>query len=287
MKRSLPLEEPPELLTRYLQESPPTGDGPRDWKHFKDNARDAYRDLVDRLVARQGGLCAFCEIHLMAPRNIEDREVEYWHPKQDSDAHRDWTFDISNLYASCTGGSRVRHMPKEPSPDERAALQAHYGDPSPMPNKSCGCFKGGNRPDMVADLERRPLKPADVPDAPCLFHIDSDGVIRPDGAACGHANIPVSRVRETIDFLNLDCTRLRHARRDAYGYLERLFQEKLDALTDDQEALDQLASDVIRLDEDRRFPEFLTTIRAFIGFAADRRLHDMADWAAEPVGSHL
>jgi uncharacterized protein (TIGR02646 family) len=287
MKRSLPLEESPALLTRYLQESPPTGNGPRDWDAFKQNARDAYKDLVDRLVARQRGLCAFCEIHLLAPRSADDREVEHWHPKQDSHVHKDWTFDIANLHASCTGGSRVHYMPENSNPEEQGALQAHYGDPFPRPNRSCGSFKGGSRPNAQADLEKQPLRPGDLPETPCLFHIDSDGVIRPDGSACGHANIPVSRVQATISFLNLDCTRLRHARAATYGYLEQLLQEKLAALTDDLAALDELALEVIWLDERKRLPEFLTTIRTFIGPAADRRLHDIPDWAAAPVGPQL
>jgi uncharacterized protein (TIGR02646 family) len=134
MKRSLPLEESPALLTRYLQESPPTGNGPRDWDAFKRDARDAYKDLVDRLVARQRGLCAFCEIHLLAPRSADDREVEHWHPKQDSDVHKDWTFDIANLHASCTGGSRVHYMPENSTRRSKGrwkrTMETHFRAPT-------------------------------------------------------------------------------------------------------------------------------------------------------------
>ena len=58
-------------------------------------------------------------------------------------------------------------------------------------------------------------------------------------------------------------------------------------MTDDLMALDELALEVISLDERKRLPQFLTTIRIFIGPVADHRLLDIPDWAAAPVGPQL
>lgn len=268
MKYSAPLTQPPAGLAQYVADNPTS----RDWKSFRNEFTDAYKELANALELRQRGLCAFCEIQLKNTKGISDRQVEHWHPKEDSSGPINWTFEISNLQAACTGRSQAHWFAEDP---DRSA------NPPPGPNHSCGQAKGNVRPDTIS-ITSRPYRPSELPIAPSLFIVSPDGGIAPSSANCANGGYSEVRVGATIALLNLDCPRLRNARKAIYDYLDGQLASYLAQYVDTEAALTALAQDLINLDSDARLPAFITTFRSYFGAIAEQVLGAIPDWAAAP-----
>lgn len=268
MKFSLPLQAHPHLLATYLAtETSPS------WQQFRDEHRDAYDELCSELNVRQRGLCAFCEIDLITSVFTQAREVEHWRPKsQDVPPNLERTFGVGNLQLGCLGGTN----PYPTADIERTS------NPPPGPNRSCGAKKGHNDPDNPAD-QILPYRPQDLPESPSMFSVDSEGSLRPilDSSAFG---IETARLWATIDFLGLNCTRLKNARREINKYLDTMLEEYIASVPqlseDDQidTALILLAKD-LDLCSSGNLPRFVTTIRFYFGRAFDDVLFPVRGWS--------
>ncbi|MEN8219174.1 MAG: hypothetical protein ABFS56_22975 [Pseudomonadota bacterium] len=64
----------PQELQDYRAQNPSAT-----WDDFRNENRDAYRDVVETLITEQRGLCAYCENSL----SEMDKMVEHFHPKSD------------------------------------------------------------------------------------------------------------------------------------------------------------------------------------------------------------
>jgi hypothetical protein len=123
-----------------------------------------------------------------------------------------------------------------------------------------------------------------------MFSVDTDGLLRPI-PNCAEFNLNSARLWATIDFLGLNCTRLKLARkkiRDSLDaalteYLEIEIEAGAEADSDKQfsSALLKLAQDTAP-DRAENLPQFITTIRAFFGYAFDNVLFPAAGWATGP-----
>ncbi len=268
MKHSSPLPAHPPLLAGYLATATPPS-----WRQFRHEERDAYEELCAALNRRQRGLCAFCEIDLVTSVGTHAREVEHWRPKSlDAPGASLWTFGIGNLQLGCLGGSNRYPL----------ADLDRTGDPPPGPNRSCGAFKGNNDPlDGVAGIES--YRPLDLPEHPAMFGVDDEGGLRPI-ADCDSFGMSAARLWSTIDFLGLNCTRLKNARRAIRQDLDTALTHYLDdALggTDDERfaaAYELLTRDTAPSGHEH-LPRFVTTLRSFFGRGLDNVLFPVPGWS--------
>lgn len=162
------------------------------WDQFKSADRDCAAALRDALIGAQRGLCAFCEIGLVAPLYVQ---VEHWHPK--ADPTRNWGLDFANLMAGCEGGTA------------RLLDPTRRGEPI-RETMHCGPAKGDE--DHTAVL----LDPrSDLPLTPAWV-LDPNGHIEP------HPDLEPQvrkRAERTIEVLNLDSTTLRRLRAQVWTEL--------------------------------------------------------------------
>lgn len=269
MKPSSPLPAHSPLLAQYLANArTPT------WRQFRDEQRTAYQELCAELHHRQRGVCAFCEIELVTSVATDAREVEHWRPKSlDVPPSTRWTFGIDNLQLGCLGGSK-----KFPAGDIDLT-----GDPEPGPNRSCGAQKGNEDP-VFGIGGVAPYRPQDMPESPAMFSVDDDGSLRPvdDCAALG---LDPVRMWITIDYLGLNCTRLKNARRTVLQALDQALLDYIDAgvAASDDELFDaayrDLARDTAPLITET-LPRFVTTVRSFFGRGLNECLFPEPGWSA-------
>jgi len=256
------------LLAQYLVEADPAS-----WRQFRNENRAAYDELCADLDRRQRGLCAFCEIDLLTSVGTNAREIEHWRPKSlDTPPDVRWTFGIDNLQLGCLGGSY-----RYPTVD-----QDRTGDPAPGPNRSCGAIKGGRDPAQSIN-GFMPYRPEDLPEYPAMFTVSDDGTLRPV-ADCGTFGLDVDRLQTTIDFLGLNCTRLKQARRAIMQSLNAALLDYVDnsggATVDDRfdAAFEELARDTAP-DIEGQLPRFVTTIRSFFGREFESLLFPSSGWS--------
>lgn len=203
MKKVKQLNIAPAGLQHFLERHPEE----RDWNVFKnyqdyknDNNQNADKELINALIERQHGLCAYCEIDLIET----DSQVEHFHPKSDtSDSSINWTFKITNLFAACKGGT-AKNLFGE---NTRFPVRKRFRK-STKKNRSCGEYKGNQIPGVDIDI----LKPSELPATPPLFSISRNGAIRVNDNNCRIAEIDPVKVENTIRELNLNCDRLNDAR---------------------------------------------------------------------------
>jgi uncharacterized protein (TIGR02646 family) len=268
VKRSSPLPVHPPRLARYLAAShTPT------WRQFRDEERDAYEELCTDLHHRQRGLCAFCENGLVTSLDTHAREIEHWRPKSlDVPPSTRWTFGIGNLQLGCLGGSK-----KYPAGDVDLT-----DDPEPGPNRSCGAQKGNEDPALgIAGVV--PYRPEDMPESPAMFWVGDDGSLRPADDCAAHGLDPV-RMWITIDYLGLNCTRLKNARRTIVQALDHALLEYVDAAagSTDDERFDAAYHDLARdtaPSKTETLPRFVTTLRSFFGRGLDEVLFPEPGWS--------
>lgn len=263
MKQVRHLSARPPLLEGYCVANPAA----TDWEAFKRDCPGGYRELLDALTKRQRNLCSFCEIELLE----YDRHVEHWRPKRLATPQANLAFDIANLSASCENLTKAHWF---------RAMESRSGNPHPQPNQSCGPAKGGHDPHAQAP---QPYDVEELPVTPSVFSVGRDGKLSVDYSAANAAVLEPDRLQATIEFLNLNCTRLKNARAAVFEELDKQF----DDLTTTQllapaVALSQIAEQQIRLNPAGALPEFLTTLRSYFGDLAEVRLAAVPDWVARP-----
>ncbi|MEN8221325.1 MAG: retron system putative HNH endonuclease [Pseudomonadota bacterium] len=262
MKKVKQLESVPANLQDFLREYPPEKRDIKDWKAFGNEGGQAKSELIQALTDIQHSLCAYCEIELVKQTDkgpIYDRQIEHFHPKSDIPSAVDWMFEISNLFAACRGGSQI-HLFGEDSrfKDDERCLEPYEK------NYSCGDTKKDDNLDNII------LKPSELPDSPSLFVVYDDGAISVDEEACRQTGVDIAKASETIKRLNLDCVRLRNARKAIWEKLNddlALEWESLgDEATDDdfEVLLAQMAEEMLTCEQ-----PFFTTIRSFFGVHAE------------------
>ena len=264
MKRVAKNETPRPLLD-YIAASPDaTWDEMRDDNaHMGNQAAHACRDQA---VQDQKGLCAYCEQKLTQDDPLRSR-IEHFHPKSDKTAFHNWSLDWSNMLAVCDGGTRSTQ-------EERL----HH----PLPaNLHCDAHKDrmiqtGRLPEACEGYMLNPLK---IPAFPNLFALDKGtGYLEPDEDACANVVIPgnvfdttAELVGSTVTMLNLNCGRLADSRKRIVHNIDR------NVKTIRQKGYPP--SDVLSKLIDRYFgqgiPEYFTTVRCFLGVAAEEYLQSI------------
>ncbi len=263
MKRVLRQAEPVEL-TAYRRAVPAsTWDQLRNDAYFGGPA--AYDATRGKLIADQGGICAFCEIDIRDDDPLKCR-VEHFHPKSDVTPAHNWALDWNNLLGVCAGGSQ-KHAP------------APYAHEPLTENLSCDAHK--DRMVQTGRLREQCegwiLDPARLPATPSLFRLEkSTGRLLPDPVHCAAMPAwPENRlpdlealVQHSIDMLNLNCDRLCEARLRVSRDIERNKKRQRDAGFSAEQGLSNLAVRYLR----QRWPGFFTTIRLCLGEAAEAHL---------------
>jgi len=267
MKRVVKKQEPAELA--HYRSAAPQGT----WQQMKDDASfggpAAYDACRSRLLADQGGICAFCEIGIHDNYPLKCR-VEHFHPKSDISAAHNWALDWSNLLGVCAGGSY------------KYSIAPHTLEPL-ADNLSCDAHKDQmiQSRRLQAQCEGWILTPTGLMAFPNLFQIEkSTGRLLPHVVNCAvapsllgnkHTDI-YTLVHHTIDMLNLNCDRLCQARLVVIRDIERNKKKQRDQGYPPQQGLHNLAIFYLR----RRWPEFFTTIRVCLGEAAEVHLMNNA-----------
>lgn len=252
MKRIRRMDTPTPGLRQYLAD-----DGDRqDWRRFRDyDGGLAYRNLRDRLVELQHGLCGYCEVRLVVGL---DSQIEHVTPRNNPTHGAANTFNPANLISCCEGGTRVQvYGPGLANADPVRVL------PPVVNNTSCGARKGDR---TIADF----IDPRDVPTYPSLFRVMLNGEITPNAGGCAQADIPVGRVENTIAFLGLNVPRLRRAREQYFIALE----EEESGYLNNAGAIQSEARRALLPGDDCYLPNFFTTARSYFGQLGERVLAD-------------
>jgi uncharacterized protein (TIGR02646 family) len=267
MKRVLKHQEPAEL-TSFRNAAPQST-----WQQMRDDTSFggplAYDTCRSRLLADQGGLCAYCEIAIHDNDPLKCR-IEHFHPKSDISPVHNWALDWNNLLGVCAGGSY------------KFGTAPHTQEPLAQ-NLSCDAHK-----DQMIQSGRLPAKcegwildPVQLMASPTLFNVEkSTGKLLPDIASCAaapawshnqHADVQ-ALVQHTIDMLNLNCDRLCQARVAIVRNIEHNKKKQRDQGFSPRQGLSNLASEYLR----QCWPGFFTTIRICLGGAAEVHLIGMA-----------
>lgn len=217
------------------------------WNVFRDhNQGTSYKELIEKLIDVQHGLCGYCEINLTEI----DRQIEHITPRNDPQQGAAREVDVTNMIACCKGGTSSVYAPSERSSDED-----RYREPV-KDNMSCGQAKGDrNEVDF--------LDPRKLPILPSLTKVLVNGEIEVDEKACKSEGIPAARVKRTIEILNLNAKRLQLARAKQWNDLEEE-AEQLDGL-DDPDKMKAWIRDVLIPDENEQLTPFFTTNRSYFG----------------------
>jgi uncharacterized protein (TIGR02646 family) len=259
------LDEPPCLaMWRAANPGDEQAAGATAWKRFKDE-RNCYEVLLAALVARQQGLCGYCEQRVTkADGRLEnfDYQVEHVEPKS-----RRRALDWQNLMLCCGGGT-----------------WAHHEDPTrfrpPQGGKSCGEHKGASELDPQCD-------PRSLPWRQPIVTVELDGFMRADVDACREADIDPNVLQDAIDhLLELNCERLRMARgsvaRQTSKWVVDVFEEalRLSPNLSEAEALsisELLVGGRLRPDRNGHLCRFWTTERQYLGPLAEAWIRTHAE----------
>ncbi len=252
MKRIAGLSAAPDGLRRYLAD-PLTI---KTWKDFGSfEAGVAKRELTEVLVARQHGLCAYCEIALIP----NDTGIEHFVAQSDPMDGATRSLDYRNLMAVCRGGSNTL-FGKPGCDDPKRYL------PSPEKGRCCDHAKG-DRPS--ADF----IDPRDTSAQPSLFTVDLEGGIGANEDSCKEHIVSVDKVKAHIGRLGLDIRLRRNARREVWEELFNAYEVYKDRAPTELDALlVDLARSQLLPNEAGNLAPFFTTARSFFGPLAERIL---------------
>ncbi len=255
MKRVFKSHEEPTGLAEY-RSSNLNGT----WQEFRDEAKTAYEDVVERLKSDQGGLCAYCEINVIRP---QDQRVEHFHPKADSTNLRNWHLDWQNLWICCHGG--------EAYATDQAVLQGRTKQPT-AENLSCDARKGKDV------LDDRILNPGEIPAFPRIFKYRiGDGEMQIDEQACKEADIDSHKAQATIDLLGLNCQRLKDARAEIIRAIERVRKTARIHKNSGEirtQTVEHLLNRFLTRNDSGIWHRFFTVARWSLGARAERYLSD-------------
>ena len=254
MKRVQKSPEEPELLTRYRQRYPHDT-----WYKFHHRSRDGYRQVKRQILHDQHGLCAYCEINIKLTAEedrVDDFRVEHFHPKVGTEhEERNYHLEWKNMLGVCHGGSQPR------------VAEAGYRFSKAKEDRSCDVPKGGK------SINTEILNPLQIPAKERLFMYDSfSGKMSVDAEAC--PEMLRKKAENTIAELNLNAPRLRRLRTAVIEVLQEQVAELTGQGFSVEEAMKQLARELLVPNSEDRYPAFFTTIRWFLGEAAESVLRE-------------
>lgn len=244
MKKIRELNTPTPGLAEYLN----LVETKANWEEFYDHNQGAFRphkELIEKLIAVQHGLCGYCEIDLTVTEM--DRQIEHVIPRSDPQHGTAREVDVTNMIACCKGGTSSAYAPSEKSSDED-----RYRKPV-RDNMSCGQAKGDRN-------EANFLDPRKLPALPSLTKVLRDGRITVDEKACESEGIPVVRVRRTIEILNLNAERLRLVRTKYWNELVEQSKQY-----DDPDKMNKWIQFLLTPNENGQLTPFFTTNRSYFG----------------------
>ncbi|RVU83712.1 TIGR02646 family protein [Leucothrix sargassi] len=248
MKRIVRGQEPQGLL-QFRQRNPD-----KTWKQFKQFNKATLRELQTAIRSQQGGLCAYCEIDFCPPRSsgAPDSRIEHFHPKSDKKGGHNWHLDWSNLYGCCHGGTRPNV----------ADAKSRYTSP----DHSCDVPKGDQNLDGLI------LDPVTIPAYPPLFDVARNGIISVNERNCYHADIEANLATGSITHLRLNAERLKRLRRAELNAINQMLGDLVAQGMSVKAAREKLAKGLLRKDKQGRWPKFFSSIRSYLGKAAERQL---------------
>ena len=219
------------------------------WEQMRGDAlhsgQQAYADCRSHTGADQQGLCAYCEVQLTEDQPHKCR-VEHIHPKSDDSSGHNWHLDWQNLLSVCNGGE-TEGCAETPLPE----------------NLSCDAHK------KDAHLAVSPL---DIPAFPNVFVFDkASWHLHADPDACALAGLDAAQLEQSIETLNLNCSRLARLRREVLYTIEHRKKILRGKDYTPEKAAPKLASDFFQT----QWPEFFTTIRCCLGPAAEEYLRSI------------
>ncbi len=249
MKKILKGNEP-ERLKAYKEQSPNNT-----WAQFSREKK--RKEPVDKQLKKdQGGLCAYCEIDLRDATitGKADFRVEHFHPKSDKTSGHNWGLDWQNLCACCHGGS------------QKNVVEAHQRYTAPQ--LSCDAAKANKNLD---GLILNPLR--DIPAFPPLFTCQRfTGEVSPHLKNCQDAHISEEIVQNTIHKLKLNSDRLNALRKAKLNHIHDKISKELATGQKIQDVLAKYAQITLRKDLDGKWPSFFSSIRSYLGSAAEEHL---------------
>lgn len=258
----------PSTLEAYREAAPQSS-----WEQMKNDphheGRQAYQDCRKDSIQDQGGLCAYCEIDIRDNNPLTCR-VEHFHPKSDTSTPHNWALDWQNMLGVCNGGSNP-HIAAD-----------GFVLPPIAENLSCDAHKDRmiQSKQLAEQCEGWLLNPLHMQAFPSLFRLNkSTGFLSPNTAACAaHPPWPNNQhesleelVRHTIDMLNLNCDRLAQQRLRVIRDIENNKKSQRSQGFSPQQGMSNLAGRYFRI----TWPGFFTTIRLFLGEAAEAHLQSL------------
>ncbi|MDR2892158.1 MAG: TIGR02646 family protein [Deltaproteobacteria bacterium] len=246
----------PANLTAFRTANP---DGT--WDEMRHDAlacgQEAVQDIYSQSILDQKGLCAYCECRIRTDDKLH-RQIEHFHPKSDRSTDKNWDLDWQNMLAVCDGGSRA---------ETKHARQK---------NLSCDASKKNLVYDGVL------LNPLAVPPFPNLFVVNrGTGKLKPDEKTCSGVIVLDNQygttealVKNTIEILNLNCSRLSDLRLMVVEAIENQKAQYRKKGVVPKDALRELSGRYFS-QHLPSWPEFFTTIRCCLGQAAEEYLRSI------------
>ncbi|NOI38691.1 TIGR02646 family protein [Vibrio sp. 070316B] len=190
------------------------------WDFFQRNNSKAYQEIKAKIFEEQGDICAYCEIDLSKEHTFEHhRRVEHFNSKSGwkvGQAQPNWHLDWYNVIGVCIGGTdrdnRERFvMPENKSCDSyKEHLETNCGYGKNWKGKVVSPLEAGLCSDMFHYcLASGELSVNDVYANSVQFH---------DNIYATSAEL----LQETLVLFNLNCERLKLARRDVHHSYEKL-----------------------------------------------------------------
>ncbi|SDN23151.1 TIGR02646 family protein [Janthinobacterium sp. OK676] len=239
----------PDGLSNYILENPGNT-----WKQLKNNAREVYDEVKERLREDQHGLCAYCEIDLVKGNDLglDDFRVEHFFPKSPHNPPPNRSLEWRNLLGVCTGGNA-----------KGICIPERFSSP----DHSCDVPKADHN---WTTLILNPL--VDIPSFPLIFNFDeSTGEMAVETAVCS-PNI-IAKANESIHRLRLNsCARLLRNRKAVIDSLRDQVVASLEAGQDMDTLMNDLAKAHLPGKDDQSWPAFFTCLRWFFGPSADQLL---------------
>ena len=251
MKRIRKSKKEPKILREYRQLHPNAT-----WEAFHQHRHNGYKEVKERIIQDQHGLCAYCETTLMRAMvegQVDDFRVEHFYPKVGTQNNgHNYHLDWHNLLGVCHGGSQ---------PDVPNALRRFSQKPI---DRSCDVLKGSK------DLSKVILNPLEIPMARLWCFSEYDGTMYVDSRSCPEEL--QDKAERTIEELNLNAPRLCHMRKEV---IEKISAELADLVADGmgiEEATETLAVAFLAPDEKGYCLPYFSTIRWYLGEGAERLL---------------
>lgn len=248
MKRVYKSKEEPEMLRKFRLHNPD-----ETWEHFRRRNRPGYKEVKQRILRDQHGLCAYCEIGIKLAENelqVDDFRVEHFYPKGASKKSHNYHLDWRNLLGVCHGGSQ----PYVPDAEKRFTEDKN--------DRSCDVPKGGKK---ISSLILNPLK---IPGRVRLFrYAEHSGKMFVDEKSCPK-NLQ-AKAASSIKELNLNARRLMRMRKEVIEKLEDEISAELKEGLPLEEILAVIAESCLVPNYEGVSLPFFSVIRWYLGEAAE------------------